>query len=75
MTLVEKIKCVSPDTPIIMMTRADGPELKRLKESDCVACLLKKPFHWEDLNEAVANALAGNPDFSMQGLIPNAIIP
>jgi CheY-like chemotaxis protein len=71
LALAEKIKRASPDTPVIMMTGADGPELKKIKESRCVARLMRKPFRWEDLNEAVANALAGNPDLSVQRLMPN----
>ena len=71
LALADKIKRASPDTPVIMMTGADGPELKKLKESAFVAFLLRKPFRWEDLNEAVANALAARPALSLQGLMPN----
>lgn len=71
LALAKKIKRASPDIPVIVMTGADGPELKQIRESGCVACLLKKPFRWEDLNEAVANALAARPDVSMQRLMPN----
>jgi CheY-like chemotaxis protein len=72
LALADKIKRASPDTPVIMMTGADGPELKQIKESGFVACLLKKPFRWEDLDEAVANALAGRSGLSMQKLGPNS---
>ena len=57
LTLAHKIKNDSPDTPVIMMTGADDQKLKKLKESGCVECILKKPFRWEQLHEIVSKAL------------------
>jgi DNA-binding NtrC family response regulator len=64
LTLAHLITNRSPKTPVIMMTGADEGEIAKIEKSPSVACVLRKPFRWEDLDDAVVKALARKPDFS-----------
>lgn len=60
LALAAKIKSLFPATPVVLMTGSDiqiGGE-----EKGCVVSVLRKPFRWQELEEAVLTAMAEEND-------------
>lgn len=72
LALARRIKKDSPGTAVIVMTGADDIQIEEIRESACVESILKKPFRWEELEEAVAIALTGRSPLSDRDKITNA---
>jgi CheY-like chemotaxis protein len=58
LTLAAKIRDLSPETPVILMTGSDVA--LRSEENHGVVCVLRKPFKWQDLDDSILAALTKN---------------